>query len=316
MSSTIDILGYLAGATRFRRLSERFYSDGDKVYKEAGIKFKASWFPVYYVLAVAESPLTILQIAEKIDFTHITVKNVLRELELEELVTIEPNPADKRSKLASLSRKGQKLIYRLKPLWLSFAAALKNIFQSGHPDFLNILNRIDRKIEEDPINIMVAQKESLSVSVVDYKPGLEKHFHELAGPWLTEEVDGRLKEEDGITLQNPDEAHFLEGGFYFYALHKEQIVGFAALKRLDSDSLELTELYINPNYRHIGIDLKLIERCISRCMENEAREFWVQTSMEAPDIYAIYLALGFIERAKPVKLNVLEETKKVMCLDL
>lgn len=316
MSSTIDILGYLAGATRFRRLSERFYSDGNKVYKDAGINFKASWFPVYYVLAVAESPLTILQIAEKIDFTHITVKNVLRELELEELVTIEANPADKRSKLVSLSRKGQKLIYRLKPLWISFAGALKNIFQSGHPDFLNILNRIDRKIEEDPINIMVAKKDSLSVSVLDYKPGLEKHFHELAGPWLTEEVDGRLKEEDGITLQNPDEAHFLEGGFYLYAMHKEQIVGCVALKRLDSDSFELTELYVNPNYQNTGIDLKLIERCISRCMENEARELWIQSSMETPDTHVIFLALGFIERAKPDKLTVLEETKKVMCLDL
>ena len=96
MSSTIEKLGYLAGATRFRRISEKLYLDGDRIYKEAGINFKASWFPVYYILALSESPLTILQITQKIDFSHITVKNVLRELEKAELVDIEINPADLR----------------------------------------------------------------------------------------------------------------------------------------------------------------------------------------------------------------------------
>jgi N-acetylglutamate synthase-like GNAT family acetyltransferase len=99
-------------------------------------------------------------------------------------------------------------------------------------------------------------------------------------------------------------------------MYKEKIVGFVALKRLDDDSFELTKLYINPNYRNIGIDLKLIERCISRCMENEARELWLQTSMQIPDTHLIYLALGFIEKAKPAQMTVQEQTKKVMCLDL
>ena len=107
MSSTIEKLGYLAGAAHFRRISEKLYVDRDQVYKDAGLHFKASWFPVYYVLALSESPLTILQIAQQIDFSHITVKNVLRELEAAEYVSIEINPADKRSKLVSLSTKGQ-----------------------------------------------------------------------------------------------------------------------------------------------------------------------------------------------------------------
>jgi len=316
MSSTIEKLGYLAGATRFRRISERFYVDGDKIYKAAGLNFKASWFPVYYVLAISDTPLTVLQIAEQIDFSHITVKNVLRELEKDELVSIETNPADKRSKLISLSTKGQKLIYRLKPIWISFATALKKVFQSGHPDFLNILNRIDRQIEENPLNSLVIQEESESVHVIDYKPGLNKHFHELAGPWLTEELDGRLKEEDGITLQEPDEDHFRGGGFLFYAMYKEQIVGFVTLKRLDDDSFELSKLYINPNYRNFGIDLKLIERCICRSVENNASELWLQTSMQIPDAHLIYLALGFIEKSAPEKIIVHKQTKKVMCLDL
>jgi DNA-binding MarR family transcriptional regulator/N-acetylglutamate synthase-like GNAT family acetyltransferase len=316
MSSAFEILGYLAGATRFRRISEKLYVDGDKIYKEAGVQFKASWFPVYYVLALAESPMTVLQIAEQIDFSHITVKNVLRELEKVELVSIEINPADKRSKLVSLSLKGQKLIYRLKPLWISFSTALKKVFQAGHPDFMNILNRIDHLIEENPINLMVAQQETESVVVVDYSPGISKHFHELAGPWLTEELNGQLKEEDGIELQNPDEAHFIEGGFLFYAKYKDQIVGFVALKRLDDKAFEFASLYINPNYRNLGIDTLLIERCISRCMENEADELWLQTSISKTEVQILYDAIGFVDKTPHTGMMLQELTKKAMCLEL
>ena len=238
MSSTIAQLGYLAGATRFRRISEKLYSDGDKVYREAGIPFKASWFPVYYVLALSESPLTILQIAEQIDFSHITVKNVLRELEKAELVNIEINPNDKRSRLVTLSLKGQKLIYRLKPIWISFASALQNIFQSGHPDFMNTLDRIDRQIQRYPIHRRISELERDPIVVLDYKPELNQHFHDLAGPWLTEELNGQLKEENGITMEEPEADHFMEGGFYFYASYKDQIVGKVSLKRLDSHAFE------------------------------------------------------------------------------
>jgi len=316
MASAFEILGYLAGTTRFRRISEKLYVDGDKIYKEAAIQFKASWFPVYYVLALAESPVTVLQIAEQIDFSHISVKNVLRELERDELVSIEINPADKRSKLVSLSLKGQKLIYRLKPLWISYSLVLKKVFQAGHPDFMNILNRIDNLIEENPINLMVANQETESVVVVDYSPGLIKHFHELAGPWLTEELNGKLKQEGGISLQNPDIKHFIEGGFLFYAKYQDQIVGFAALTRLDDRSFEFSNLFIHPNYQNLGIDTLLIERCISRCMENEVGELWLQTSISKTDAHLTYDALGFIDKAPPAGMELKEETKKSMCLEL
>lgn len=316
MSSTIEILGYLAGATRFRRISETLYVDGDKVYQEAGIQFKASWFPVYYVLALSESPMTILQVAEQIDFSHITVKNVLRDLEKAELVIIETNPGDKRSKLVSLSVKGQKLIYRLKPLWISIASSLKKIFESGHPDFMNILNRIDRQIERHPINQMIAQPEVDSVAVVDYKPGLNKHFHELAGPWITEEVDGKLKEEDGIALEDPEAEHFMDGGFYFYARYRDKIVGFVSLKRLDDNAFEFTQPYIQPNYYKLKIDKIFLERCISRCYENLARELWLQTSIRKTEAYELYKDLGFEDSMAHPKMVVQEQTKRVMCFKL
>jgi DNA-binding MarR family transcriptional regulator/N-acetylglutamate synthase-like GNAT family acetyltransferase len=315
MSNTISKLSYLAGTSRFRRISEKLYVEGDKIYQEAGIPFKASWFPVYYILALAESPLTIMQIAEQIDFSHITVKNVLRELEKEEYILIISNPADKRSKLVSLSLKGQKMIYRLKPLWLSVSTALKQIFQTGHPDFMNILNRIDRQIERKPIHNTVTQPDHEPVVVVDYKPGLDKHFYELAGPWLTGDANGILEEKDGIMLQSPDVEHFRDGGFLFYARYRGQIVGFVALTRMDDDTFEINRLYVNPNCLNLAVETKLIERCISRCMENEATELWLQLTPNMPESVELYKNLGFSDKEPPVQMMVHEGTKGVKCLE-
>jgi len=316
MPTTIEKLSYLASITRFRRISEKLYVEGDKIYQDAGINFKASWFPVYYILALSENPMTVMQIAHQIDFSHITVKNVIRELEMAEYVTVISNPADKRSKLISLSIRGQKIIYRLKPIWISISTSLKRVFQTGHPDFMNILDRIDRQIEKIPFKLEAKVGDSDFISVIDYKPGLNKHFYELAGPWLAGEIDGQLEEEGGITLQAPDDKHFREGGFIFFARYKKQIVGFVALKRLDDNSFELNRLYIHPIYRHLGIDTRLIERCISRCMENEAMELWHQTSLNLPEAHQIYFSLGFIEKEAPSQMTVLEQTEKILCLEL
>ncbi|RNC80035.1 MAG: GNAT family N-acetyltransferase [Balneola sp.] len=316
MNDILKELGHLAGATRFRRISEKLYLDGDKIYKEAGIEFKASWFSVFYVLANANKPLAIMEIADRIDFSHISVKNVLRELEKEELVKLEVNPDDKRSKLVQLSHKGNKLLKKLEPIWLSFTRALKELFDNGHPDLINILNRIDTNSIKFPINETAKNKDWGTVKVVDYKPSLKKYFSDLATPWLKDVLDGELEEEDKFTLSNPDKAYIETGGFVFFARYKEDIVGCVALKRLDEDSFEFAKLFISPDYRKMGIATKLIERCITRCMENEADTLWLQTTLSMPKAHKLYYKLGFDDREAPPQMAVLDRTEKIMCKSL
>jgi DNA-binding MarR family transcriptional regulator len=316
MTDTMVMLAYLTGATRFRSISEKLYIDGDKIYRDAGIDFKASWFSVYYVLALAESPQTVMQIAQQINFSHITVKNVLRELESAELIDIIPNPTDRRSKLISLSDKGKYLIRQLKPTWLSFSAALKRVFQSGHPDFMNILRRIDQEIAGNRINEILTGELTEPVTILDYKPSLKAHFFELAGPGLTDVMNGKLEEEDLETLHNPDEAYIKLGGFLFYALYKDQIVGCVALKRLDEDTFELAKLYVNPTYRNLGIATKLIERCISRCKENHASKLWLQSPMSMQESHKLYYKLGFTDKKAPSQMSVMGRTAKIMYMAL
>ena len=316
MTDVLSKLGYLAGASRFRRISEKLQQDGDKIYSDAGIQFKASWFSVYYVLAKSNSSQTILEISNQIDFSHITVKNILRELKKEDLVHIKPNPNDKRSKLVELTKKGKELQMELEPLWLSFSNTLKDLFSIGHPDMINILNRLDWEMNNKPINERIHQPKGEFVKIIDYKPSLKKYFYELAGPWLLGVLNGELEQDDKFTLHNPDKAYLENGGFLFYAKFKNEIIGCVALKRLNEDTFEFAKLFINPNFRKLGIATKLIERCISRCLENDAIELWLQTTMSMPQAHKLYYKLGFNDQSAPAQMDVLERTEKIMCLSL
>ena len=61
-------LGYLAGATRFRRISDKLYIDGNKLYSDEKVLFKAICFSAYYALSVSKKPSTVLDLANIIAF--------------------------------------------------------------------------------------------------------------------------------------------------------------------------------------------------------------------------------------------------------
>lgn len=316
MDDLLKKLGYLAGATRFRRISERMYLDGDKLYADAGLNFKASWFSVYYVLAKSTNPLKITEIAEQIDFTHITVKNILRQLEHEGLVVIKSNPGDRRSKLVSLSKKGIQLRKKLEPLWIKISDALRDVFISGHPDINNILNRIENELVSRPVNKRILVNDRSAINIIDYRPGLKKKFFGLVAPWIMSLKDGQLNKEEKKLLDNPEKEYLLNGGFIFFAEFQNEIVGCAALRRLTDEDFELEFLVTHPNFRNLGIGKKLIERSISRCKENCAQKLWMQLGSFSIIKAGLFEQFGFKKNSNNRLTSIKPETRNVMCVDL
>lgn len=317
MSDIISKLGYLAGATRFRRISEKLYVDGDTIYKNSGYEFKASWFSVFYTLATCGEQ-TILELAEAIGFTHITVKNIVMDLDKAGLVSIKPNPRDKRSKKVMLSKEGKQLFKKLEKVWIPFEAALNDLLDRGHPDFLNMITRIDDEICKTPIyrRIEKGAKRPLPIRIVDYKPSLKGVFNEMAGNWLLGVLNGVLEEEDVYTLNDPEKAYLETGGFLFFAIREKRVLACVALKRLNERSFEFAKLFVDPAARKLGIATRLIERCITRCKENDATELWLQTTLSMPEAHKLYYKLGFKDRKAPKQMDVLKRTQKIMVKEL
>ncbi len=317
MSDKISKLLYLAGATRFKRISEKLYNDGDKVYSQFGIDFKASWFSIYYTLINSESPLTVQELSREIGFTHITVKNVVRELEKAGIAKIKANPKDGRSKLISLTPKGKALYDKLSPIWKLFALSLEQLLTGGHPDCINILNRIDNEMERKPLSERMKDVSTDEpIIVVDFKPSLKKYFIDLAGNWLLGILKGKLEKEDELTLKDPENAYLKGGGFLFFALYKNRPVGCVALKRLNEESFEFCKLFVSDEARNMGVATKLIERCITRCKENNAKQLFLQTTGDLKRAHQLYYKLGFAEIKAPKQMEVLKRTEKIMALNI
>ncbi|MBP8067744.1 MAG: bifunctional helix-turn-helix transcriptional regulator/GNAT family N-acetyltransferase [Pedobacter sp.] len=316
-------LGYFVGVTQFRRISDKLQIDGDKIYKENGYNFKSSWFPVFFTLFYIPDSTTItvtttvLTLAKSIGVSHITIKNVVRELAAEKLVRIEDHPTDKRSKHIKITENGKQLVGKLSKIWIDYANTLENLFNVGHPNLLNILNRIEKDLKKNPINEQFKKQSILpKIAIIDYKPSLKKTFYEISGRWLIEQLKGSIEEEDNFTLHHPDQAYLLSGGFIFFALYNDEPVGCIALKRLSENSFEFAKLFIKPKARNLGIATKLIERCITRCQENGASQLWMQTTMENPETYRLYYRLGFVEDKPPTQMKVLRQTVKIMVHNL
>lgn len=316
MNDILNKLGFLAGGSRFRRIYERLQIGGDKVYQDVGVGFKSTWFPVYYVLVNSKKPQTVMEIAGQISFSHITVKNIVKELDSEGLTVVSPNPEDGRSKLISLSKRGRALQKELEPIWMKFSNTLERVMKNGHPDITNILKRIDKQLSKKPLNDLVNEELEEQVKILDYRPTLKHHFYDLAGYWLLGVTRGKLEEEDEFTLHNPDKAYLEKGGFVFFAKYKSEIVGCVALKRLNEDSFEFAKLFVDPAYRELGIATKLVERCISRCKENAVKELWLQSTASMKQAHGLYVNMGFADQPAPPQMDILERSEKVMVINL
>jgi GNAT superfamily N-acetyltransferase len=194
---------------------------------------------------------------------------------------------------------------------------LGDIFTAGHPDIVNILNRIDRNIEDYPVYQRVNELDKADrVTVMDYRPELKTAFQQLVRPWLSKVLNGQLEKEDEYVLEYPEKAYLDTGGFIFFARSENKIVGCVVLKRLNEDEFEFAKLYIRSEHRNLGIATRLIERCITRCRENEGRRLWLQTTLRMTSAHRLYDKLGFKDNPAPPHMAVLARTEKIMSLDL
>lgn len=123
MRNVIDQSGLLAISTRLQRLSDVLRKDGQKIYASYGIDFEPKWFPVIYTLH-QKQPLSVLEIATEIGYSHPSTISLLRELEKKKLIRSKRDKEDERKRLLTLTEKGKSLIDQMQPVWQTMVAAL------------------------------------------------------------------------------------------------------------------------------------------------------------------------------------------------
>ena len=308
MTDIIHKADYLAGGSRLRRIYEKLQIGGDKVYQQAGLKFKSSWFPVYYALSIAEKPQTIMQITSQIAFSHITVKNILKEMEKEGLVKVVPNPADRRSKLVSLSTRGGMLLKKLQPLWDSFSTVLRDLFNTGHPEMNAILARIDLALEEMPLNERMDQlgnnftirkarpsehKEigQLMVQVYSKLKGFPSKMEQPEYYTLLANIGELTKKPATELLVALSTKGEIAGAVVYFSNMKYYGSGGTATKEKNASGFRL--LAVAPAFRGKGLGKTLSLACIKKARIDANKQLIIHTTKSMEIAWKMYEHLGF-----------------------
>jgi DNA-binding MarR family transcriptional regulator len=137
MKNSIDNAGILAISTRLQRLSEQIRKDGFLVYKAYDIYFEPKWFPVIYTLHFKKI-LSVLDLSNEIGYTHPSTITLLNELEKEKLVRSKSDKQDARKRLVQLTKKGEKLVEQMQPVWQTLIATAAELTGTSN----NIMNSI------------------------------------------------------------------------------------------------------------------------------------------------------------------------------
>lgn len=142
----ITDLGYLALASRLKRLGDRLQEAVAEVYSEQQLSFRPRWFPLLAALA-RESPQPISRLAAGVGLTHTAIAQIAAEMEAEGLLRSASDPRDARRRQLYLTRSGRATLERLAPLWRAIEQATAELVaESGH-DLLAAIEAVEARLE-------------------------------------------------------------------------------------------------------------------------------------------------------------------------
>jgi len=304
----LEHLGFLSVGSQMRRIYEKLQSKGDIVYKSMDIDFKSSWFPVYYALSNTNRALTVNEIAEEISYTRITVKNVVREMELVSYISIIPNPLDSRSKLIQLTEIGESIAPKLQSVWDLFYHELKNVFGENGDVFLHQLSQINHKLNATPLEKLVLKGYhnfqirnalpdeferigTMLVEVYAALPGFPKKEEQPKYYDMLKNI-GNLTTNKSIELLVAVSKYGQIGGAVVY-FNDMKDYGSGGTATQEKNACGFRLLGVDPEFRGFGLGKSLTEFCIAKGKNSDSKNMVIHTTKSMKQAWHMYENLGF-----------------------
>lgn len=107
---------------------------------------------------------------------------------------------------------------------------------------------------------------------------------------------GRRFELNGRHKMYRDIDRFFEN--FWCLLDGEEIIGTAALKRLDCERCELKALYLLEKYHRKGLGYRLLQTAISKARQDGYKAMYLDTLSSSKKAISLYEKAGFIRTEK------------------
>lgn len=306
MGSTIMDLGFLSIGSQMRGIYEKLQSEGDYIYNAIGVNFKSSWFPIYHTIAYSSRQLSVMEITERISYSRITVKNVVKELAKENLIEIKVNPSDKRSKLFILTKKGTLLKTRLESVWESFSLELSNIFNVKGTDFLQTIKEVNSNLNQYSFRKKVLKNYydftirnanveefkvigKMMVDVYSTLDGFPKKSEQPKYYNMLKNVGSLTKNSNIELIVAVSKQGDIGGAVLFFKKMKDYGSGGTATNEKKACGFRL--LAVDAKYRGLNLGKELTIECLNR--GQTSKQIIIHTTKAMKTAWGMYERLGF-----------------------
>jgi DNA-binding MarR family transcriptional regulator len=155
MKDYVAEMGGAALGARLRRLSAAIDADAARIYADIGLKFEQRWFGVINQLSL-NGPMSVSELAAALGISHASVSETRQSLEKASLVLSEPDRRDSRRRILALSRSGEALVDRLRPLWRAFDEAARHL-DAEAGEVTQALARLEQALARQSLHDRIAE---------------------------------------------------------------------------------------------------------------------------------------------------------------
>ena len=135
----------------------------------------------------------------------------------------------------------------------------------------------------------------MDVSIINFEQKYRSYFQSLNEEWLNKYYF--VSESDLELLSNPEKL-ISEGGFVFFALLNNDVVGTCALIPNGETCFEIIKMAVSEHSQNYGIGSLLMETCIEFAKENGADKITLETAVPLKAAIHLYKKFGFIQTSE------------------
>ena len=293
-------LGLLGLGSRFRRISEDMYEQTGELYKELSADLNPRAFPLLHAISKNDES-TIGALAKELGVSHPAVIKMASLLREKELIQDTEDPSDKRKRNLTLTKKGERLVQVLKPLWQEIEQTINELIKETGYDLLDALKRFEEKACNGKYLNRVRDNRDRAkedqVEIIPWDPKYREHFYSINKAWVDEYFSYEAK--DAEILENPEKAVIEKGGEIFFALVNGEVVGTCALYNHPGFGLELTKMGVTEAARGKRIGVRLCNAAIEKAQELGVERLFLESARVLEPAIAMYRKLGFVEIPDP-----------------
>lgn len=292
----IKELGYLAIATRLKRLTERFMRGAIEVYQAFNIDFEPRWFALFYLLYSQKASLSISEIAQSLKISHPAVIQISQMLVKKKLIESVQDNEDRRIRRLRVTDKGNELASALQPIWNDFEIATSKMFEGTGIDMLGMIQKIegdlDREDISDRIIKQIKKRQYDAVEIVGFAPEYIEDFKALNVAWL--EKYFKVEKKDLDILTNPESEILNKGGYVFFARLNGEVVGSGALLKVDDETFEITKMAVAERAQGKQVGKRLTDTLIEKARTEGAKRIILKTDNKLWAAVNLYRKAGFL----------------------